>query len=146
MTRPSIPQVMMVIAEAVACRATCARRSVGAVITTADNRILSTGYNGTHSGQTHCTDQPCAGAEMPSGTGLDSCAAVHAEQNALVNSTDTARAHNIYVTTMPCVSCTKLLLNTPIQHIYFRESYPQAEQSLRLWLQTAERTCTLVEE
>ena len=146
MTRPSIPSVMMVIAEALACRATCARRSVGAVITTADHRILSTGYNGPHAGQPHCTDTPCAGALLESGAGLDRCAAVHAEQNALVNCTDITRAHNIYVTTMPCVSCTKLLLNTAIRHIYFRESYPQAEQSLRLWLQTADRTCTLVEE
>lgn len=145
MTRPPVEQVMMTIAEAMACRSTCARRAVGAVITTADNRILATGYNGTPSKTAHCTDQPCAGHGFASGQGLDRCEAVHAEQNALVNCTDITRAHKIYVTTLPCVSCMKLIVNTPIAIIYFRDTYPTAERSLEIWLRDPRRSAIHVE-
>ena len=142
MTRPDIHTVMMTIAEVMSCRATCARRGVGAVITTHDNRILGTGYNGPAAGQTHCTDTPCGGAHYTSGERLDLCEAVHAEQNALVNVTDITRAHNIYVTTMPCVSCCKLLLNTPIKCIYYARTYGHAAATVALWTRDNSRVIT----
>ncbi len=46
------------IAEEVAKRSTCPRASVGAVIVK-DNRILSTGYNGSLPGESHCTEVGC---------------------------------------------------------------------------------------
>ena len=145
MTRPPIDTVMMTVAEAMACRATCVRRAVGAVITTRDNRILATGYNGVPRGQTHCLDTPCPGAHAPSGRDIDLCQAVHAEQNALVNCLDIRTAAKIYVTTMPCVSCIKLLINTGIQHIYFRDTYPDMARALELWLRDPARVCTQID-
>ena len=51
--RPSWDEYFMAITRAVATRATCSRRSVGAVIVK-DKRILATGYNGAPVGMRHC--------------------------------------------------------------------------------------------
>jgi len=131
--RQSIHVTMMGIAQVMSTRSTCARRKVGAVITNADNQILSTGYNGVPRGWLHCINIPCAGATSPSGTNIDACEAVHAEANAIAQCHAIDKAHSVYVTTMCCVSCIKLLLNTAIQDIYFIEKYAQSERVIELW-------------
>ena len=145
MSRPGTHEIMMTVAEVFATRSTCARRQVGCVITSKTNRILSTGYNGTPSKFTHCTDNPCPGSQYPSGKGIDFCEAVHAEQNALVNVSDILIAHHVYVTTLPCVSCIKLLINTPIKQLYFRNSYAEADRTLELWLRDPTRSVHMLD-
>jgi len=72
------------MARLVSGRSTCVRRDVGAIIVDANNRVISTGYNGVPSGMPHCKfGHPCAGANCPSGTGLDLCLAIHAETNSI---------------------------------------------------------------
>lgn len=115
-------------------RATCARRQVGCVLLNERGHILATGYNGVAAGQPHCTDQNCPGAGLPSGQGLESCQAIHAEQNALLQCPDVYKIHTAIVTTAPCVTCTKLLLNTSCQRIVYFEDYPQAEAAKKLWV------------
>ena len=111
--RPKIPVYFLRLAELVATRATCARRAVGCVLTDAGNRVLATGYNGVPAGEPHCVGEtPCPGAGEPSGTGLDRCEAIHAEQNALLQlrrGSDEVRA--CFSTTFPCAHCLKLLLH-----------------------------------
>lgn len=115
------------MAALVSQRATCARRRVGCVLVNSRGHVLATGYNGVPSGSAHCTDTPCAGASFPSGQGLEHCEAVHAEQNALLQCRDIFDIQTAYVTTMPCMTCTKLLLNTSCQRIVYIESYPHSE-------------------
>lgn len=146
------------LAEVTALRGTCLRRRVGCVLTDLRGRVLATGYNGVASGAAHCnepepsrnlyadarTGEPlmtyphaCASASAPSGEGLDFCAAVHAEQNALVQCRDADAVHACYVTASPCVSCLKLLLNTGCLRVVFREAYAQDARALwagREWL------------
>ena len=114
--RPSIDQTMLSIAHILARRATCAKLSVGCVLTDVDGIIVGTGYNGVPRGCRHCTDIPCPGATAPKGADL--CEAVHAEANALL-SPEAHRAFTCYVTHAPCMRCTKVLLNTNIQNIIF---------------------------
>ena len=77
MERPSWDQYFLSIAKEIASRATCPRASVGAVIVR-DNRILSTGYNGSLPGEPHCIEVGCL---MVNGH----CErTVHAETNAIV--------------------------------------------------------------
>ena len=121
------------LALLVARRATCARRSVGCVLISSRGHVLSTGYNGVPRGHTHCTDVRCPGAALPSGTGLDVCEAIHAEQNALLQCKDVEQIDTAYVTTMPCMTCTKLLLNTSCRRIVYVEPYPH-DAAKQLWI------------
>ncbi len=54
---------------------------------------------------------------MPSGS--DTCMAVHAEVNALLNCPDPEKIETAYVTHAPCLRCTKMLLNTSVKAIVF---------------------------
>ena len=131
-SRPSRIETMLRIAEVIAERSTCCRRRVGCVLTDKNGRVLSIGHNGVAMGQPHCTDEPCRGAHLPSGTGLDRCLALHAEQNALMFCSDIMKIDTCHVTASPCMTCVKLLLNTSCRTIVFRELYPHTE-ALKLW-------------
>ncbi len=130
--RPSFDQYYINMANVVASRASCARRRVGCILVDIDYQVLSTGYNGPASGITNCIDHACEGARMPSGTGLDKCIAVHAEQNALLQCPDVKSIYTAYCTTAPCIHCVKMLMNTSCVRIVYEEDYPH-EESKRLW-------------
>lgn len=74
----------------------------------------------------------CPGANSPSGTNLDGCEAIHAEQNALLQCKDVHEIHTCAVTASPCITCVKLLLNTTCERIIFLEEYPHAA-ARELW-------------
>ncbi len=117
-------------------RTTCCRRAVGCVLLNARGHVLSTGYNGVAAGLPHCNQHDpwhpigfphaCSGAQAPSGTNLDGCQAIHAEQNALLQCRDMYAIHTAYVTASPCMTCCKLLLNTSCQRIVYVEEYPHS--------------------
>ena len=133
MSRIDKHEVMMQVAEIISQRATCIRRSVGAVITNKDGIVLATGFNGVPQGLDHCNEKsPCTGSKADSGTRLDECLAIHAEQNALIQLSNPREAAYIYTTTETCIHCTKMLLNTSIHTIYFRQSY--VASSIQIWL------------
>jgi dCMP deaminase len=119
--RPSWDEYFMAIARAVATRATCSRRSVGAVIVK-DKRILATGYNGAPIGMRHCDHT--GGADMRDGH----CArSTHAEQNALVQAARhgiSIAGGTIYCTDNPCLTCAKLLINAGITRVVYEAAYP----------------------
>ena len=79
--RPNWDEYFMKIAEATAARSNCCRRHVGAVIVK-DNRIISTGYNGTPRGIKNCFDGGCPRCNSNATTGekLDQCICSHAEE------------------------------------------------------------------
>lgn len=138
--RPSRDVWGLDLATLVAQRATCARRQVGCVLVNKQGHILATGYNGPPRGFQHCTHEtPCAGAALPSGTGLEACEAVHAEQNAMLQCRDVELIDTCYVTTAPCVTCTKLLLNTSCRRIVFVNDYPHSSASFYLWVKCGGR-------
>lgn len=122
--RPTRDDYFMAFATLVSSRGTCPRRRVGCVLVDAAGRVLATGYNGAPIGAPHCIDVPCPGAHMESGAGLDLCEAIHAEQNALMFCADVSRVSACYLTTSPCPSCVKLLLNTGCNRIVYRDGYP----------------------
>jgi dCMP deaminase len=133
MRRPDLDEYFGVMAEVVSSRGTCPRRRVGCVLVSDDNKVLATGYNGVPSGFAHCIDEPCEGAKYRSGLGLDKCEAIHAEQNALLQTSDVKIIATAYCTTAPCIHCLKLLLNTGCQRIVFNQDYPHSEASKALW-------------
>jgi dCMP deaminase len=157
--RPTKDRWAIQLATVTAQRATCCRRQVGAVLLNTRGHVLATGYNGTAAGQPHCNEaveildgierdivhfkdvrrthleypHACPGYQSPSGTNLDGCQAIHAEQNALLQCRDVYAIHTCYVTTSPCMTCVKLLLNTTCERIVFTEEYPHTE-ARELWV------------
>jgi dCMP deaminase len=112
-------QYFMNIAKEVATRSTCPRKHVGAVIVR-DRRILSTGYNGSLKGLSHCDDVGCL---MEDGHCI---ATVHAEANAILQAAMNGvriEGGEIYTTASPCWNCFKLIANAGIRAIYFGEFY-----------------------
>ena len=148
--RPNRDEWAMKLALVTAQRATCCRRAVGCVLLDSRGHVLSTGYNGVASGLPHCNHEEhkvlhdglagvsvypfaCSGAKSPSGTNLDGCQAIHAEQNALLQCRDMYAIHTAYVTASPCMTCCKLLLNTSCQRIVYVEEYPHST-ARNLWI------------
>lgn len=131
--RPTKDEYFLSIARLVSTRGTCKRRQVGCVLVNKRGHVLATGYNGVAMGQPHCLDKPCAGADCISGTGLELCEAIHAEQNALLQCRDVWEIETIYCTIAPCVTCVKLLLNTGCERIVFADDYAHSNKSQSLW-------------
>lgn len=144
--RPMLDEYFIKMAILVASRSTCLRRAVGCVLVNAQGHVLSTGYNGVAAGLPHCNDEvhsyggfhtvdhpnACPGADARSGVDLDACEAIHAEQNALLQCRDVSKIATCYVTTFPCVTCTKLLLNTSCRRIVYVEEYTTS--GAELWI------------
>ncbi len=125
--RPSWDEYFMDIAVLVGKRSTCLRRSVGAVIVK-DKRILSTGYNGAPSGIRHCGDTGCLreSLNVASGQRHELCRGIHAEQNAIIQAAYhgvSIKGATLYCTHLPCVICTKMIINAGIKTIYYLDGY-----------------------
>ena len=117
--RASWETYIMNIATEVATRSTCDRKHVGAVIVRNKN-ILSTGYNGSIKGLPHCDE---VGHEMVDGHCIRT---THAEANAIVQAAKNGVSidnSEIFVTASPCYNCFKLIANSGIKVIYYRELY-----------------------
>ncbi len=133
MNRPGKHYTFLKMAEILAEQATCSRRQVGCILTNVQGHIIGSGYNGNAYGLDHCIDTPCTGATMRSGEGLDVCEAIHAEQNALMQCRNINEIYNVYVTTAPCMHCTKMLLNTPCRSVYYANKYQGWEKCHELF-------------
>jgi dCMP deaminase len=94
----------------------CKRRQVGALLVK-NKMIISDGYNGTPSGfENVCEDENDKTKPY----------VLHAEANAITkvaksgNSSDGA---TLYVTSSPCLECSKLIVQAGIRRVVFTESY-----------------------
>ena len=112
-------------------------RQVGAVIVK-DKRVLTTGYNGAPSGVESCkTKGVCLRREknIPSGTNLELCYAVHAEENAIAQAAKlgiSVDGATLYCTHQPCIICSKMIINSGIKRVVYQNGYPN-EFSLELF-------------
>ncbi len=134
--RPDWDEYFMNIAQVVATRSNCVKRSVAAVITV-DRRIISTGYNGTPRGTRNCNEGGCprCNSFVPGGTSLDECLCSHGEENAITQSAYhgvSVRGGTIYITLCPCLMCTKMIINAGISEVVYSSEYPLGDVSLDL--------------
>jgi dCMP deaminase len=125
--RPAWEDYFMDIAILVAKRSTCLRRAVGALIVK-DKRILATGYNGAPSGIRHCKEVGCLREtrNIASGERHELCRGIHAEQNAIIQAAyhgAQIKGADLYCTNLPCLICTKMIINAGIKKIYYQEGY-----------------------
>lgn len=122
-------EYFMNLAITVSERGTCDRAYVGCVIVNEDNRIVTTGYNGSIKGNPHCDE---IGHTMRDGHCI---ATIHAEMNALLYCAKEGISVNgckAYVTHFPCLNCTKSLIQAGIKKIYYKEAYRVDEYAIEL--------------
>ncbi len=126
--RPDWDSYFMEIAAVVASRSTCDRAKVGAVIVR-DKRILTTGFNGSPSGQPHCDE---VGHLMIGGH----CArTIHAELNAIIQGAlhgISLRDATAYVTHFPCLGCAKALANVGLARLVYGQPYRDHDHALQV--------------
>jgi len=132
----------MELAETVAEWSSCYQqnRHVGAIVVK-DKHILATGYNGAPSGIISCTERgECLRRvkNIASGTMQEVCYAVHAEQNAIIQAAKmgiSLEGATLYVTHQPCVICTRIIINSGIKRVVYKNGYPD-EFALDLFSQS----------
>ncbi len=114
--RPDWDHYFLKIAEVVGTRATCPRKQFGVVITI-ENKIVSTGYNGSPSGMPHCYDVGCIMEN-------NHCVrTIHAEINAIVTAKCGLNGATLYSKGLPCYNCTKQIIQSGIKKVVYQEDY-----------------------
>lgn len=124
----------------VSLRADCSRRKVGALIVK-NNRVVSTGYNGSPAGspksclQGHC---PRGSSDVPAfssyDTGPGACIAVHAEANALLYADrEDRQGATLYISCAPCDGCKRLIAAAGIARVVWREATEVVTQEPGQW-------------
>jgi len=98
----------------------CTRRKVGALIVK-NKMIISDGYNGTPSGfENICEDDD----------NLTKPYVLHAEANAITKvakSNNSSEEATLYVTTSPCMECSKLIIQAGIKRVVFDVKYKKTD-------------------
>lgn len=118
-------QAMMNIAQTLAKRSPDISRQVGAILTE-NGFIVGAGYNGPPSGMKHDKVDIRKVRGYKSGEALDLSRAIHAEQNAIMQSGIRTRSDKfleLFVTSSPCIHCMRQLIQIGIDRIVFIEKY-----------------------
>jgi dCMP deaminase len=108
----------------------CVRLKVGCVITK-NNRIISTGYNGTPESFYNCDD---VNAKLDLTSQEDKIKhhsfsekyEIHAEMNAIIDMAKRQESpvdSTVYITTAPCHNCAKLLIAAGVRRVVYLEAY-----------------------
>lgn len=126
--RPSFQEYFMGLAKQASIRSNCIRAQVGAIVVDTNNKIKSTGYNGTPSGVNSCMEKGyCYRLEnnIPSGTRYETCQSLHAEMNSIIQAgEDLCRDGSIYIYghNQVCILCKRFIIQAGIKYIYLQKS------------------------
>jgi len=112
--------VYLKMAEIWGTNSHCKRMQVGCLIVK-DKSIISDGYNGSPSGfPNQCEDKE--NVTLPY--------VLHAEANAitkLAKSTNSSDGSTVYITASPCFECSKLIIQSGIKRVVFKDLYRKTE-------------------
>ena len=103
------------MAEIWAQNSYCKRRKVGALLVK-DRMIISDGYNGTPSGFENICEED----------GVTKPYVLHAEANAITKvakSGNSSEGATLFVTASPCLECAKLIIQSGIRRVVYRDEY-----------------------
>jgi len=123
--KPKFQQLYITIASTVATMSTARRLQVGAIVVK-DDRVISMGYNGMPSGwDNNCEDEICwPNGEIKFLTTKPEV--LHAETNAiakLARSNESGLGSDMFITHSPCLDCAKLIFQSGIKRVFYREKY-----------------------
>ena len=137
MERVSKHNYYLDIAQTVAERSTCLRKSFGAIIVRNDS-IISTGYNGAPRGRKNCCDLNFClrdKLQIPRGERYELCRSVHSEQNAIIAAPrEQMLGATLYMTcispkdgslipgTNSCMMCKRSIINAGIETVIVRDT------------------------
>lgn len=112
--------VYLKMAEVWALNSYCNRMKVGSLIVK-DKSIISDGYNGSPTGFSN----DCEDSDNNTRSYV-----LHAEANAitkLAKSTQSSDGSTLYVTVSPCFECSKLIIQSGIKRLVFRDLYRKVD-------------------
>jgi dCMP deaminase len=115
------------VAERFAQLSSAKRLQVGAIVVK-DDRIISIGYNGMPSGWDNCCEEEII-TEYESHTDsalVTKAEVLHAESNAiakLAKSPESGEGASIFITHSPCIDCAKLIYQSGIATVYYKNDY-----------------------
>ena len=126
--KPKLAEAYMKTAETFADLSHARRLHVGAIVVK-DDRIISIGYNGMPAGW----DNDCEleiyediGDDEPEVILKSKPEVLHAETNCiakLAKSTESGANATMFITHSPCLDCAKLIFQSGITSVFYRESY-----------------------
>lgn len=129
--KPKFKAMYMTIAETVAAMSYARRLQVGSIVVK-DDRIISIGYNGMPSGW----DNNCEDETIETYSGYEGAIhrtvlktkpeVLHAESNSiskLARSSESGDGATIFITHAPCLDCAKLIYQSGINSVFYRNTY-----------------------
>lgn len=118
----------MAVAETYASLSTATRLKVGAIVVK-DDRIISIGYNGMPSGWSNVCEDYFGLDFAGEPTLVTKPEVLHAETNAiakLARSSESGLGATMFITHGPCLNCAKLIYQSGISKVYYRNSYKES--------------------
>ena len=115
----------MDVAERFAKLSSAVRLQVGAIVVK-DDRIISIGYNGMPSGWDNCCEDVVREDEVGFQVTKTKAEVLHAESNAvakLAKSSESGLGATMFVTHAPCIDCAKLVYQSGIATVYYKNNY-----------------------
>ena len=106
----------MDVAERFSKLSSAKRLNVGAIVVK-DDRIISIGYNGMPTGWDNCCEDENNKSKPE---------VLHAESNAiakLARSSESGNGASIFITHAPCIDCAKLIYQSGIAAVYYKNEY-----------------------
>jgi dCMP deaminase len=120
--KDKLDQAYMRMAEELAKLSYAQRKKVGCIVVK-DTQIISEGYNGTPKGFDNSCEYVNYVDEMYTKSEV-----LHAESNAitkLARSTNSSSGATLYCTLAPCFECSKLIIQSGIERVVFKDEYPK---------------------
>ena len=118
-------QYYMKIAAETAKLSYARRLQVGAIVVK-DDRIISIGYNGMPANWDNDCEFEYVNPQTKVSELVTRKEVLHAETNALMKlarSTESGDKASLFVTHMPCIDCAKMIYQSGINTVYYRDSY-----------------------
>ena len=123
--KPKFIAAFMDVAERFAQLSSAKRLQVGAIVVK-DDRIISIGYNGMPSGWDNECEDTFHHHELGTCTTVTKAEVLHAETNAiakLAKSSESGLGAAMFVTHAPCIDCAKLVYQSGIDTVYYKNDY-----------------------
>ena len=138
-SRPDWDSYFLELLEPLSRRATCDRGRSSAIIVSAQNTILTTGYVGSAPGDRHCDE---VGHLMititeENGSQHQHCVrTLHAEENAILQAAMDGvalRGATLYCKMVPCVNCARRIVRVGIKRVVAQKKYHSDRDSRKLF-------------